>query len=72
MCKWRIANLDFGINYIHFLGGKGYSSIKRAPAYTFGQQMPVSFNKPVLMGTAPMLHTCGMGPKGKSIVCIFP
>ncbi|CAH0727420.1 unnamed protein product, partial [Brenthis ino] len=45
--------------------GKGNSGIKRAPAYTFGQQTPVTFNKPVILGCAPMLDISGMGPKGQ-------
>ncbi|CAH2102361.1 unnamed protein product [Euphydryas editha] len=44
--------------------GKGYSHIKRAPAFTFGHLTPVSKSKPPILNSAPMLDTSGMGPKG--------
>lgn len=49
---------------IYFEGGRGYSHIKRAPAFTFGHLTPVTKSKPPILNSAPMLDTSGMGPKG--------
>lgn len=52
------------LTVIYFEGGRGYSHIKRAPAFTFGHLTPVTKSKPLILNSAPMLDTSGMGPKG--------
>ncbi|XP_060808945.1 ciliary microtubule associated protein 1A [Amyelois transitella] len=44
--------------------GKGYSKIKRAPAYTFGHRTKISLAKPVTTPYAPLFNVQGMGIKG--------
>ncbi|XP_041975552.1 outer dense fiber protein 3-like [Aricia agestis] len=44
--------------------GKGYSNIKRAPAFSFGQRFPAGSNKPVLANNAPLLNLYRLNRKG--------
>ncbi|XP_050342577.1 uncharacterized protein LOC126768460 [Nymphalis io] len=44
--------------------GKGYSLIKRAPAFTFGHRTPYCQSKPPILKSAPLLDTSGFGRKG--------
>ncbi|KAM3967440.1 uncharacterized protein ACR2FA_009616 [Aphomia sociella] len=45
--------------------GKGYSKIKRSPAYTFGHRTPSNFSKPITTAYAPMFNCHGLGRKGQ-------
>ncbi|XP_072940927.1 uncharacterized protein [Epargyreus clarus] len=44
--------------------GKGFSNVKRAPAYTFGH-LTVMRTKPITTPYAPMFNTQGLGRKGQ-------
>lgn len=45
--------------------GPGFSKIKRAPAYTFGYNTPVSLIKPAAKPTAPLFNVQGYSRKGR-------
>ncbi|KAL0901391.1 hypothetical protein ABMA27_006665 [Loxostege sticticalis] len=47
------------------IGGKGFSKIKRSPAYTFGHLTPTTLAKPVTKANAPLFNIQGLGRSGR-------
>lgn len=45
-------------------GGRGYSKIKRAPAYSFGLSLPTTLSKPAAKPNAPIFNVSGFTCKG--------
>lgn len=49
-------------------GGKGFSKIKRSPAYTFGHLTPTTLAKPVTKANAPLFNIQGLGRSGNYVL----